>query len=82
MVAGVGDIDVASSIDGDALGRVETRECTQSVEHAGYARSAGKGCGFPGGADFADGVVARVGEVGVACGIKRDALWRTKEGVP
>jgi hypothetical protein len=74
VVAGVGDVEVAGAIAGEAERKVETRGGADPVGRSGGAERAGNRGDDTGRRDAADGVVVGVGDVEVAGVVAREAL--------
>ena len=75
MVGGVGEVEVAGGVDGEAVRKGESGGGGGAVV-SGEGWSAGTGDGGDdagGGVDAADAVVVGVGEVEVVCGVEGEA---------
>ena len=79
VVAGVGDVNVARRIDGEAGRTVKARIFSGAVGAAVEAHGAGECADGAGWSDDADRVVAGVGDVEVVGAIDRDTLGIAKE---
>ena len=78
-IESVGDVEVGRGIHGDAVGKTELRGIAVAVAGARKARESGEGADHAGWGDFADGVVAGIGDINAAGVVHR--AGRTAAGI-